>query len=489
MDFLEKFDSLPESVRNMFASNEPRLALERACFMYGINEDNMDRLAPRIAQIFLGEIQLSQFPLFIAREFNTNENIAKGIAYEIAIKIFVPLGSFFVNISKVVEEWNFSKATPLVAEDIAHKRLLEIEPWILEEEKEKQKQIQEVQSKTEMLALTPALEKYPNLGEQQVSINMLKLPFFQALARPSIKNWISDYHAVLGAGKHNSVERGNYLFRSENGKKLTPAERQKLSDMFKSLDEETPLAIDPVEQKIVFGFEGGREGEGGIGLPKIAMPQMRVIEEEEIPKAKPSEEDLAFSKKEELGSSTPKSERELNSPSQFQFRDHLEEKLAGEREASQRPKFFQAFGKKNNEPEEDVFERYSSNAQSATVKKSFSPDLASMPTIKVDKQKIAEEQAQFQAEVGPRNSTYQSEVQPLATPKIEDRLNFSSPQKFASEMTAEKSTPKPESVAPQSAAPSFNAFHIAPQKYFNEDDAAKNDGDQSVARNVVDLRR
>lgn len=102
------------------------------------------------------------------------------------------------------------------------------------------------------LPLAEALQKYPNVGEQGLTINQLKLKYFETPMRPSIKNWITDFRDNMGGGKHGAVDRGNYIFHGENGKKLTPFERQKLSVILKSLDENVPLTIDPDEQVVIF---------------------------------------------------------------------------------------------------------------------------------------------------------------------------------------------------------------------------------------------
>lgn len=102
------------------------------------------------------------------------------------------------------------------------------------------------------LPLTEAIQQYPNIGEQGLTINQLKLKYFEAPVRPSIKNWITDFRDNMGGGKHGAVDRGNYIFHSENGKKLTPLERQKLSVILKSLDENVPLTIDPDGQVVIF---------------------------------------------------------------------------------------------------------------------------------------------------------------------------------------------------------------------------------------------
>lgn len=107
-------------------------------------------------------------------------------------------------------------------------------------------------SREKSMTLGQAMIDYPNVGEQNVTNNQLKLRYFPTPVRPSIKNWITDYHDNLGAVKHGAIDRGNYLFHSENGKRLTPMERQKLSIVLKSLDEGLPVNIDTAKQMIVF---------------------------------------------------------------------------------------------------------------------------------------------------------------------------------------------------------------------------------------------
>lgn len=108
------------------------------------------------------------------------------------------------------------------------------------------------------MSLNEALQKFENLGEQLVTSSPLKLKILPAPVRPSIKNWIMDYHQVLGAGAHQTMDRGNYLYHSENGKRLTSGERQKLAVVLKSLDENELLAVDSGKQEVSFGnYESG----------------------------------------------------------------------------------------------------------------------------------------------------------------------------------------------------------------------------------------
>ncbi len=120
-------------------------------------------------------------------------------------------------------------------------------------------QIKEASFKTTniiKLSLENALSRYPNLGEQSITANQLRLRITPNPVKPSIKNWISDYCEQMGSGKHEAFDRGNYLFHSENTKILTAIERKKLSLVLKSLDEGMLLNVDPEKQEVVFELEG-----------------------------------------------------------------------------------------------------------------------------------------------------------------------------------------------------------------------------------------
>ncbi len=102
------------------------------------------------------------------------------------------------------------------------------------------------------ISLIQAMQTYHNLGEQLITSSPIKLKIFPQPVRPSIKNWIEDYRSVMGAERHGMMERGNYLFHTENTKRLTSGERKKLAEVLRSLDEDVTLPVDPERQEVVF---------------------------------------------------------------------------------------------------------------------------------------------------------------------------------------------------------------------------------------------
>lgn len=107
------------------------------------------------------------------------------------------------------------------------------------------------------LPILQALSQYERLGNQLITKERIRIKSQSDLVRPSISYWIKYYRDELGVGHHDSVLLGNFLFRSENGKKLAPDERERLKLLLKSLEGNFPLVIDTERQEVIFPpFQG-----------------------------------------------------------------------------------------------------------------------------------------------------------------------------------------------------------------------------------------
>jgi hypothetical protein len=102
------------------------------------------------------------------------------------------------------------------------------------------------------LPLLKALGKFEKLGGQQVTNSKIVIKGQSDPVRPTIFNWLRAYRDELGVGAHDSVTRGQFLFHSLNGKGLTSDERDQVGMLLKSIDENSPLAIDAGRQEVVF---------------------------------------------------------------------------------------------------------------------------------------------------------------------------------------------------------------------------------------------
>ena len=96
------------------------------------------------------------------------------------------------------------------------------------------------------------LKKIPEIGEQQITSEKIMLGKFPDPIRPSVKNWLADYFSNIGNEKHDSMQRGIYLFQSLNGKKLNSEDRHRLDYLLKAVDDNSLLDIDETAKKIIF---------------------------------------------------------------------------------------------------------------------------------------------------------------------------------------------------------------------------------------------
>ncbi len=259
MTFQEKIGKLPLEVKDYLLSNDSRLELEKSCFLYGINESLISSVSKEVGLIFTQDFPLKELPFLVSKNFRTPENISYGIAYEINKRIFSRFPEYFKESQIFLNQWSQLKSPPIVSDEEANKKILEVEPWIknkakddLVKEGERQKEIAQVKENLTKLSLAEALRIYLKVGEQLITSSSVTLRNFPYPVRPSIKNWISDYTFNLGYEKHTALERSKYLFRSQNARNLSEAERQKLAELLKSFDEGALLVVNKKTQQIIF---------------------------------------------------------------------------------------------------------------------------------------------------------------------------------------------------------------------------------------------
>lgn len=137
------------------------------------------------------------------------------------------------------------------------------------------------QSTIVRLPLLQALSKYEQLGNQLITQGRIKLKSQPETVRPSLLYWIKYYRDELGVGHHSSVERGNFLFRSENGKKLTPEERERVNLVLKSVEENYPVEVDTEQNVVIFPPFVPQGAPQPLPVPPLApqktAPQPRMI--------------------------------------------------------------------------------------------------------------------------------------------------------------------------------------------------------------------
>jgi hypothetical protein len=103
--------------------------------------------------------------------------------------------------------------------------------------------------------LLDALARFPNIGNQFITSESIKLKNQVTPVRPSLSNWLKNYRDEIGIGKHDAVARAGFLFESSNTRKLSSEERERLHAVVRSLEDNELLEINIKTQEILFPEE------------------------------------------------------------------------------------------------------------------------------------------------------------------------------------------------------------------------------------------
>ena len=223
----DRFLKLPEPTKDKLSSLETSEKIKKIGEVFGLQLLQTASIARAVRGYYFGEIKLEDFPNILAKEIPVDTNVAGQISKQV--------------IEKIINDNSLGENKNLIA-----------------------------------LSLAQALKQFPNLGEQLISSSGIKMRYFSTPVRPSIKNWIADYNEVVGVSDHDMMKRGDYLFHNENGKRLTPGERQKVAEILKSFDDGSMLSIDSQKQEVVFNFSsqetviGNHEMRNNVQQPPVS---------------------------------------------------------------------------------------------------------------------------------------------------------------------------------------------------------------------------
>lgn len=213
----EAFDRLPQEKRAVVSADEVAEKMQRLQEVFHLDDKVIGQVTLLVRRIFFGELQMAECEAKIGSLLATtaggDPNQAK------AIVTFI------------------------------QKEILTIQPKPQAEEAEEDVRPAGVMAN---LPVLQALSKYEKLGNQLITEARIRVKSQPEPVRPSLLYWLKYYRDELGVGHHDSVQRGQFLFRSENGKKLSAGEREHVSLILKSVEENFPIAVDTERQEIVF---------------------------------------------------------------------------------------------------------------------------------------------------------------------------------------------------------------------------------------------
>ena len=220
LDLWDVFRTLPQDIRDVLISQDISEKIQEFQKKYQLSDDSIASISSVVREMFFNRVQADSLDLYLRKNNISNENTQ--VVIDFILKEILPL--------RVTKE-------------------------NLEEMPAKQ---------TATLILLGALAQYPRINDQALTSNRLQVRNEKEQVRGSVRNWLRAYRDVVGARNHTAIERGQFLFHSENTKKLASAERDRLALVLKSLDDNEILTIDVEKQEIVF--------------PRVITPQVAPIQ-------------------------------------------------------------------------------------------------------------------------------------------------------------------------------------------------------------------
>lgn len=207
----DTFDKLPDDRKNILTSDEMPQKIKLLQQTYGLDDGTIEGISVFVRWLFLGQ---------------TDQ------------------GGFQNGIKSILSGFNPGQIDQMIK--AVQSDILTVKPQVKVAPKDAAAPV------TESLPLLQAITKYEKLSQQTITNERIHVKSQAEPARPSLVNWIKCYRDELGVGFHDSVQRGNFLFRSENCKRLTPPERERVNLILKSIEENYPLPIDTAKSEIVF---------------------------------------------------------------------------------------------------------------------------------------------------------------------------------------------------------------------------------------------
>lgn len=213
-----KYDLMPDDKRELLIASETEGVIVGVGQKYNLVESQIEELARIVRDLFFGIISEQSLAGQILKRIPVlNEKISIDIANTFLVQIY--------------------RANPQEV----------IAPPV-----QQQGNIVQLKPKYEQMQFNQALKKYPKLNYQLVTSRPLTLKGYEGQAQPNIVNWIQDYQEKLGYEAHTTMKRTNYIFHSENCKRLSEQDRNKLMYILKAFDNKTPIEIDPKQNRLVF---------------------------------------------------------------------------------------------------------------------------------------------------------------------------------------------------------------------------------------------
>lgn len=200
------FLTLPENIKTKLVSPEIGKKILQIGNTFHLELLQMASIARAIRNYYFGEIKLEDLPKIFMQEMKVDEATAQKIS-QMAIQQIIRDDSYEKDYAASLESAPFNEA----------------------------------------------MKKYSAFGEQTITSQKIKLQGFPEPVRPSVKNWIADFTSGFGYERNNPMKRQDYIFRSANGQNLNQEERERLSFVLRSFEENSLVNFQKDTKQLIFG--------------------------------------------------------------------------------------------------------------------------------------------------------------------------------------------------------------------------------------------
>jgi|GEM_PF-955424 len=201
---INRFASLPKKIQGKLSSFEISKKIQKIGQKYNFDLLRLANVTRLVREYYFGEMPLENFP----REIEKRMGVSLFTAQEIS---------------------RYLKT-----------EILDWDPWT------------EYVASLPKAPLRELLVKIPEIGDQLITEDEIEIKNFPEPLRPSVRNWLHDYTQHLGQDRHSSMQRMDYVFHSENTKKLSSPDREKLAIILRSFDDNEPLPFDQEKSEVLF---------------------------------------------------------------------------------------------------------------------------------------------------------------------------------------------------------------------------------------------
>lgn len=292
------FSQLPNHVYDWLFSEQTGQDINGLSKKFGLTERQAKEIMRITGLAALKDFPLSQMIPEIKISLNIDDQLAKQIAVAIAQTQFLSLRDHLVDVENFIRQMGGSLPTALPP----------------------------LQKSVGAATGSPAPAPTPPINIVQKTLRQLvkdnkdalnqnltavpiKIADFDQPVRPTIKNWLVDYVKQKGAGHHEALERGDYLFNSVNSRPLPENEKALLAEILRAYDDDSPLPVDEAIQTILLD-------KLTVSLPNLpkATPAATAATQPPIPPIAAPRGDLPKSEPPYGGYREPVSEADLSGP-------------------------------------------------------------------------------------------------------------------------------------------------------------------------------